>query len=52
MVKLRRLFRLCLTFAKDAVGISRANRPFWTREADTVAAKLQKEEQFKPWVTR
>ena len=22
------------------------------READTVAAKLQKEEQFKPWVTR
>jgi len=22
------------------------------REAETVAAKLQKEEQFKPWVTR
>ena len=22
------------------------------READTVAARLQKEEQFKPWVTR
>jgi cell division septation protein DedD len=22
------------------------------READAVAAKLQKEEQFKPWVTR
>jgi DedD protein len=27
--------------------------PFKTRrEADTVAARLQKEEQFKPWVTR
>ena len=27
--------------------------PFKTRrEADTIAAKLQKEEQFKPWVTR
>jgi hypothetical protein len=22
------------------------------REAETVAAKLQKEEQFRPWVTR
>jgi len=22
------------------------------READTIAAKLQKEEQFKPWVTK
>ena len=22
------------------------------REAETIAAKLQKEEQFKPWVTR
>jgi hypothetical protein len=22
------------------------------REAETVASKLQKEEQFKPWVTR
>jgi cell division protein FtsN len=22
------------------------------READTTAAKLQREEQFKPWVTR
>jgi len=22
------------------------------REAETVAAKLQKEEQFKPWITR
>jgi len=22
------------------------------REAETVAARLQKEEQFKPWVTR
>ena len=22
------------------------------READTIAAKLQKEEQFKPWVVR
>ena len=22
------------------------------READTVAAKLEREEQFKPWVTR
>jgi cell division septation protein DedD len=22
------------------------------READTIAAKLEKEEQFKPWVTR
>jgi cell division septation protein DedD len=27
--------------------------PFKTRrEADTVAVKLEKEEQFKPWVTR
>jgi cell division septation protein DedD len=27
--------------------------PFRTRrEADTVAVKLEKEEQFKPWVTR
>jgi DedD protein len=27
--------------------------PFNTkREADSVAVKLQKEEQFKPWVTR
>jgi len=22
------------------------------REAETIAARLQKEEQFKPWVTR
>jgi len=22
------------------------------REAETVAARLQKEEQFKPWITR
>ena len=34
-------------------GLPRARRHFKTRrEAETMAARLQKEEQIKPWVTR